>query len=528
VVSSVETVRAPFGITVEEALLLPCLSHARLLAGHDGTDRAIRVVNIMEVPDIIRWMRGGEFLLTTGYPVRTDSAALADLVPQLANRGLAALGIRIGPYLQESPVEMLAAADRLRFPVIEIPGDVTFNDVLSEVLGTILNRQAVELERSEMIHKRLTAVAVRGGSQQELITALAELIRLPVAILDTQGRTVVSAGPSAEDPGPPDETRPITTGSTAHGDIAAWTKGTGLQPHQLTAMEHAATIAAMAVAQERAVVSREQRHSTLLLMELVSNRRLNREEMLRRIAAMRWNLDVPRAAVLVELTRSDGELRIADQPIEDLLTRRAHHASGPESIVWGLDRALAMLVEPGPSLAKVCQAVHDQLARICPDAHVRIGCGRVYPDFTDLHRSYQEAAEALSLGRELYDRGFVLRHDELGVYRLLYQLPPDELRRQVDEALGPLAAYDRERRGSLVHTLECYLRNDRNGVATADELNVHYNTLRYRLGQIERLTGGIERHPMSRLQLEIAVHANRLVAAGAKAQHRTPAPRRRR
>jgi purine catabolism regulator len=284
----------------------------------------------------------------------------------------------------------------------------------------------------------------------------------------------------------------------------------------------------MAVAQERAVVSREQRHSTLLLMELVSNRRLNREEMLRRIAAMRWNLDVPRAAVLVELTRPDGELRIADQPIEDLLTRRAHHASGAESIVWGLDRALAMLVEPGPSLAKVCQAVHDQLAAICPDAHVRIGCGRVYPDFTDLHRSYQEAAEALSLGRELYDRGFVLLHDELGVYRLLYQLPPDELRRQVDEALGPLAAYDREHRGSLVHTLECYLRNDRNGVAAADELNVHYNTLRYRLGQIERLTGGVERHPMSRLQLEIAVHANRLVAAGAKAQHRTPAPPRRR
>ena len=56
-------------------------------------------------------------------------------------------------------------------------------------------------------------------------------------------------------------------------------------------------------------------------------------------------------------------------------------------------------------------------------------------------------------------------------------------------------------------------------VATADELNVHYNTLRYRLGQIERLTGGVERHPMSRLQLEIAVHANRL-ACGEKITQR--------
>lgn len=511
------------GITVAEALTLPCLTNARLIAGHNGAHRWIRVVNIMEVPDITRWMRGGEFLLTTGYPIRTDSEALTQLVPELSRHGLAALGIRIGPYLKESPPEMLAAADRLNFPVVEIPGDVTFNDILSEVLGTILNRQAVELERSEVIHRKFTSVALKGGSQRELIAALAKLIDLPSALLDAQGRTLVSSGPP---PGEdcPAETCPVMAGGTLHGHVAVWTYGAELLPHQLTAMEHAATVAAMAVAQERAVVSRERRHSTLLLMELVSGRAVDREEMLRRVTAMRWNLDAPRAAMLVELSGPEGVLRIAEQPLEDRLMRAARTAAGADTIVWGLERALALLVGPGRSLAQVCQAVHDRLQRLCPEANVRIGCGRVYADFTDLHRSYQQAGEALALGRELHADGFVLRHDELGVYRLLYQLPQAELRRHVDEALGPLIEYDGAHRGSLLRTLECYLRHDRNGVATAAELRVHYNTLRYRLGQIERLTGEIEHHPMSRLQLEIAVHAHRLVA-GATARPREPAPR---
>jgi PucR family transcriptional regulator, purine catabolism regulatory protein len=94
-------------------------------------------------------MRGGELLLTTAYPIRDDPSALGRLIPELADRGLAGLGIKIGPYLDALPSAMISAADKLDFPVIEVPPDVVFNDILVEVLGTILNRQAVELERSQ-------------------------------------------------------------------------------------------------------------------------------------------------------------------------------------------------------------------------------------------------------------------------------------------------------------------------------------------------------------------------------------------
>src|SRR4051812_13583204 len=169
-------------ITVREALALDCMRGATIVAGADGAERKIRGVNVMEDADIVRWMRGGELLLTTGYTMRDDPAALARLVPALAERRLAGLVVKLGLYLEAVPDDVVASADRLGFPLIGVPSRVMFDDILAGVLGTILNRQAVELERSSAIHARLTQVAVDGGSFSELAAAVSELVQRPVAI----------------------------------------------------------------------------------------------------------------------------------------------------------------------------------------------------------------------------------------------------------------------------------------------------------------------------------------------------------
>src|SRR4029078_7467114 len=159
--------------------------------------------------------------------------------------------------------DVAALADRLGFPLVALPAQTMFDDVLSEVLGTILNRQAVELARSSAIHARLTQVAVDGGSFTELAEAVSELAQRPVAIRDVQGNVLAATDGVPAEAGAPHVFRPIRAGDAAHGEVVMWTGGVDLLPHELTTMEHAATVAAMAIAQERSVVSSEQRHRTL-------------------------------------------------------------------------------------------------------------------------------------------------------------------------------------------------------------------------------------------------------------------------
>src|SRR6188768_4008638 len=103
---------SPVGLAVREVLAAPCLAQARVLAGAAGLDRVVRRLNVMEVPDILPWVKPHEMLLTTGYPLRDDPAALVRLVGELDDRGLSALAIKLHRYLDEVPPGLLAEADR--------------------------------------------------------------------------------------------------------------------------------------------------------------------------------------------------------------------------------------------------------------------------------------------------------------------------------------------------------------------------------------------------------------------------------
>jgi purine catabolism regulator len=507
------------GITVEEALALPALASARLVAGAAGSGRRIRSVNMMEVPDIAAWLREDELLVTTAYPLRDDARALPELIRLLAQRGLAGLALKPGRYIAQSAAETHALADELGFPLIELDVDASFNDILGDVLGTILNRQAVQLERSQAIHERLTSVVLAGGSLSELIEALAQLTQGHAAIVDAHGTVLAASSDLARGLDPPGTirtVRAIRAGSANHGSVIVWSHDERIAPDTLVAMDHAATIAALAMAQAEGVASREHRSRVLLLEELVSWHTVDREDTLARGATFGWDLTRPRAALLVELGRPDGqEVLVAGQPLEEQLVHATTRALGGGAIAWALRSGMVVLLEtetakPDEQTGQVLQAA---IQSIHPGLHVAIAVGREYSDLVDFHHSYREAVETLTLGQQLHGPHFVAAYDSMVVYRLLSEVPADGLERHVEETLGSLIEFDRRHNAALVETLECYLRNDRNRAATARALFVHYNTLRYRLGQIDRLLGGRGDERGVWLTIELAMHARRLLMA---------------
>ena len=86
-------------VTVRDVLTLTVLQPSYVVAGERGLDRVVTGVNVMEVPDIEAYVKRGELLLTTAYPVRDRPERLVELVPELHRRGLAALAIKPLRYL---------------------------------------------------------------------------------------------------------------------------------------------------------------------------------------------------------------------------------------------------------------------------------------------------------------------------------------------------------------------------------------------------------------------------------------------
>ena len=182
------------GLSVGEVLGVPALSGARVIAGESGLDRVVQRLNVMEVPDVLAWVKPHELLLTTGYPLRNTPQSLDHLIADLDERGLAAIAVKLGRYLDALPDEMLQQADDLGFPLILLANDVGFDDILNQVLTDILNRQAAILARTEEVHRALVQIVLCGGGLQEITDEVAALLGAAVAINDADGQELVASG----------------------------------------------------------------------------------------------------------------------------------------------------------------------------------------------------------------------------------------------------------------------------------------------------------------------------------------------
>jgi len=118
---------------------------------------------------------------------------------------------------------------------------------------------------------------------------------------------------------------------------------------------------------------------------------------------------------------------------------------------------------------------------------VVIGIGTVVSHIRDLARAYKEASVAIEVGKVFETEKTVVNYENLGIGRLIYQLPTHLCQMFLQEVFkkNPIDALDQE----TLLTINKFFENNLNVSETARKLFVHRNTLVYRLEKIKKLTG---------------------------------------
>ena len=516
-------------ITVREALHLPAFRDAILVAGAGGLDRTITSVNVMEVPEIWRWAKPNELLVSTTYPIKDDPAAQATLVQELANRGLAALAIKPVLYDNRVPEAMIIQADERSFPLIQLPTAAAFDDIINPVLAEILNRQAAILRRSDEIHRSLTDIVLRGGGLNEIAHAVSAALDASVSIHDDDAALLACSSAADADAGsaairtPATSDRPLVHPVTVAQEVYAYLvirpAADGRLPES-TVVEQASTVIALEIAKLRAVAEVEQRFRSHLIQDLLRGSTESRAEVLARGQQYGWDLSSGFVPLLLRSAPGGG---IVDLPTMTRRLRRLRQTAlshvqqhAPGSVVVDVGDQLLVLVRRAPAdpTARYARRTVEGLAShlratLTGDADVpavSAGIGRPIDDILELREAYDETLQALEIGISAAGPGGTTSFDSLGTYRVLARgIGQPEQRRFCTDLLGKLLASDRRSAGSLVATLRVVLAANGNLRQAARDLFVHYNTLRYRVGRIERLTGTNLDHAEDRLNLQVAL-----------------------
>lgn len=199
---------------------------------------------------------------------------------------------------------------------------------------------------------------------------------------------------------------------------------------------------------------------------------------------MKIPVEQRRVVFLIE-SKYEGESLILE-------TMRGLYATGMKDFVTAVDERHVILVkaleavDDYPQLNRIAHEITDTL-NMEAMVGVRVAYGTIVEELKDVSRSYKEADMALQVGRVFYVEKNILAYNELGIGRLIHQLPPSLCEMFLNEVFenGVEERFEEEE----LTTVYTFFDNNLNISETARQLYVHRNTLVYRLEKIQKKTG---------------------------------------
>ncbi len=285
---------------------------------------------------------------------------------------------------------------------------------------------------------------------------------------------------------------------------------------EIEALDLPAAIAALLLTREDAVTGVENKYQADFLRDLLLGRPGHEAYVEEHLTAFGWDLTRPAFVVCAEIdSEGPDEEAASNQQHREWQERFARawrqvvRELAPESPLADVSSEVVCLLPTGEG-RDPHQVVRRVVSAVAGDKgggrrSFTVGVGRESRSLTDLPGAYAQARRSVEIGRRLSGRGSTTFFDELGVHRLIALVPdPAELQAFATDVLGPLASSTTEAI-DLRATLQVLLDTNFNVAEAARSQFFHYNTMRYRVGKLERLLGPLSSDPHLRLDAALAL-----------------------
>lgn len=536
-------------LTIEKVLTYEIMGDAKIVSGNRNLDsRLVEWVSVIEMP-VENFVRKNEVVLTTAIGCSNNVEALMTFVQDVIDSEASALMIAVGRYIYDIPKEVIELAEKHDFLMIELPWEVRFANIVEEVMKDINNKQHAIREKSEKVQQELLKLILNDADLNRISKFIQKHCDCSLIITDRAGSiqekschtkdflekwksyvvkgilplrkeaSQISHDPMArkfqhiEIKGRHVLQLPVLQ---VLGDPQGYifvvlppetTVESYLTPYRITVLEHAATTIALWLSRKNAIEATKMSLRSDFVLELAKGEFVSYEQANSKAELLGYDLKLPYLCIvgypenfeqLFKKRRKDYDsfkqwLDSMVQYIQEEIYYAANSLKREVMMTYQGGELLIFLEIPSitehENALNFLDLVERRLRNLLPEVIISWGLGNYQEGYRGLAEGYQNASTALYIGRRKKGIGQRMQYDQTRVDRVLLNLSQnDEMRDVILSTIQPIVEYDKQRNMDLIGTFIAYNQYHGNVSQTARAMNLHRQSLLYRLRKIESLT----------------------------------------
>lgn len=515
IINEMNRVQSNYGedsLSVEEVLNIPAFEGCRLIAGASGINKRCKHLTILETPNGISWVDGGEFLVTAGYAFINDEDLKKSMMIDAHKKGISAIAIKEDRYFGEISNELIDQANKFEIPLIVLPYHVVYTRAISSFYNMLFYRKNEYILSLNNIYEKLLNLSFENKDINGIVYSLADLSNSNIFLFNSSCKTISN--------------RTIKTNFNIPNitNLSEFVKGILINNkiYVLNKEVEKIFISIYPINDDNKVIA------YLLIANDSKMDRLSQNsiEYGVSILSMKLKMDSTKLLVKTGFNKTLVEIMINKKDLPNDFYQNVENDLGwnYEGIIVGIcikihanllnntedsfldvynylndvfednnylaidrDNEIFIFNKFNSSIyiEDFVAKLYNHLKFLKENIEFSIGVSKHYKDIKNIEKLRDQAYLAA-----LFSKQGIVYYNSLDTIKLLYPLKDDkEIQKYYGKTIKKLELYDKEHDSSLIKTLETYFRYNLQKTIVAEKLFIHVETLRYRLNKIESITG---------------------------------------
>lgn len=481
-------------ITIQDVIDQNILLNPKLLAGKNALDNKSNLMVILETPDGLNYLQGTEIILTAGFAISHSDELKNNLITNAKKAGASALCIKDQRYFGDISENLIRQADECNLPLILLPKESNYTFMMMRFYKYLFYIENKTLLEQNQAYFDILSIQHELTTLDDILQRISSIIGCEIVYSNHYQKSNLLLDPTTLDTKP----RKLFKGNKSYTRFVIRTAEVlsyidvysqeELSMFHIQAIEYAMAIIKMRlVNRQESLWNESELHHTLGL--ILHNNLENSDPIFLRqlMEIMHWKDEHYYVIYIIRNSVQSNEHDMKELKLAKVINKNIRKFLEESSLgqflyVEGPSNMILYVNSDRQTIEHTLDTLFHNTTDL--SSYISVGISSEAKDLSNLSKQHQEAYTA-SLGKQIYTF-----FDDLGIGKYLNCLAHDTSSSSLCKTtIVALKNYDQQNDGNLLNTIEAYFAHDMSRTATAEALFIHPETLRYRLKQVEEITG---------------------------------------